>query len=227
MARKPSKDVPSGKTIKQQCLSLGPSVWKDFWQARDRYKMEGLAPAEAVERTYKEKRIAELYDDWRKRETQREILGRDVPLTPAEIKEIHPDYQAPSVTNGGEVGEAVLSLPEQVRWVKQKLAQVRNGGDQPTSFPNADVLYWYQIAMTRPQDFDKIVLKIEAPEKDAEDAMMRDGEFQFSQIEAQIRQAAEECGSQLRDIEQSLATAFDGVLPSCPEGAGVEPAVSA
>ena len=155
------------------------------------------------------------------------ILGRDAPLTPGELKEVDPKYRPLGVTQDASVGNQVLSLPEQVRWVKQQLARVRNGGVQPTEFPSADTLYWYQIAMTRPMDFDKIVLKIEAPERETEDAMMRDGEYQMSEIESQIRMGLKEVGVQLREIEERVARAFHGVLPAGSEGPGVEPAVPA
>jgi hypothetical protein len=176
--------------------------------------------------------LGEKWKEWRQRQTQAQILGRNVPLTPAEIKEVKPDYQSPLVTRGGLVGTEVLSLAEQIQWVKQQLAQVRNGAPHPTQFPNADVLYWYQIATTRPADFDKIVLKIETPGKDAGDgAWMRDGEYQFSQIESQLKQAVQEVGNQLREIEREfeteMAATLDGPVQAGSEGPGLESAVSA
>lgn len=205
--------IPQAPWIKKKCQDLGGSVWKEYWTARDAYKREGMEPQEARERVYVEQRIAERWNDWRQRRSQAEIVGKNVPLTPAEMKEINPNYKAPSVTKEAEIGKDILSLPEQVRWVKQKLARVRNGGEQPTSFPSADTLYWYQIAVTRPVDFDKLVLKIEAPEKDGENAIMQDGEHQFATIERQLGEAVQEVGNQLVEMESG----FGAVIKAIPE----------
>ena len=217
--------VPPGPTIKRQCQSI--DEWPAYLKSREGYKLEGLLAKEAAARAYTEHRIKEKYEAWRQRQSQAEILGSGVPLTPAEIKEVKPDYRAPRVTKGSTVGDAVLSLPEQVRWVKQRLAKARNGEGNPTEYPNADALYWYQIAITRPVDFDKIVMKVEAPERDADDLLMRDGEYQFSQIESQLQQAVKEVGGQLSEIESRMAEPLDGFLPSGAEGACVESSVPA
>jgi hypothetical protein len=217
--------IPSGPRIRKMCEDI--ACFGDYMKLRERYKLEGLLSREAIERAFIELNIAERWKDWRQRQTQSAILGSNVPLTPTEIREIKPDFQSAMMTSGAPVGEQVLSLPEQIRWVKQQLAKVRNGGDHPGSFPNADVLYWYQIAVSRPTDFDKIVLKIESPKEDTEDAMMRDGEYQFSQIETQLKQALQEVGKQLRELEADVAETLDGLVQACPEGSGVEPAISA
>jgi hypothetical protein len=185
-----------------------------------------MQPREAVERAYTDLKVEEKWQDHRQRKSRAEILGHGAPLTPREMEEVSPGYKRLAVTQDAIIGDQVLSLPEQVRWVKQQLARVRNGGDQPVEFPSADVLYWYQIAMTRPTDFDKIVLKIEAPERESEDAMMRDGEYQFAEIEEQLRLAVKEVGVQLGEIEENMARAFHGVLPAGSEGSGVESPIS-
>ena len=191
--------VPRGDTIRKHCEDLG--VFGAYVGLRERYKSEGMSPRESAVRAVTEMRIEERWADWRQRQTQAGILGKGVPLTPAEMKKIRPDYVVPSITRDSEVGERVLSLPEQIRWVKQELAKVRDGQPMPTKFPSSDVLYWFQISLTRPLDFDRIVLKIEAPERDAEDQWMRDGEYQFEQIERQLQEALTETGNQLIEKE--------------------------
>jgi hypothetical protein len=215
--------VPHSGTIKKRLQMMGG--WGEYLKYREDLRKQGMQPAEAKQRAYKDLGIEEKWQDHLQRKSRAEILGRDAPLTPGEM--VSPGYKRLSVTQDAIVGDQVLSLPEQVRWVKQQLARVRNGGDQPVEFPSADVLYWYQIAMTRPTDFDKIVLKIESPERESEDAMMRDGEYQFAEIEEQLRLALNEVGVLLREIEANVARAFHGVLPAGSEGSGVESPVSA
>lgn len=226
MAR-PSKasPVPQSGTVKKRCQTIG--CWNEYLQLRESLKKQGMGAREAVVRAYTDLRIEERWQDYRTRQTQAAILGKQAPLTPGEMKEVYPRYQPPSVTREASVGEQVLSLPEQIQWVKRQLARVRNGGDQPSEFPNADVLYWYQIAVTRPVDFDKIVLKIEAPDKDADDAASRDSEYQFREIERQLEEAVKEVGRQLSEYEKGFSETLDEVLSPGPEGSGVEPAVPA
>ena len=204
--------VPQSGTIKKRCQAMG--CWGEYLAIREGLKKQGLMPRESVVRAYTELRLEEKWQDFRKRQTQAAIVGSNVPLTPAEMKEVSPRYQEPAITKDATVGDAVMSLPEQVRWVKQQLARVRNGGEQPKEFPNADALYWYQIAVTRPVDFDKIVLKIEAPDKDSNDAAARDSEYQFREIEKQIEEALKEVGSQLAEYEAEFA----GTLAMATEG---------
>jgi hypothetical protein len=202
-------------------------VWDDLVRLREKLKLEGMAATEACERAGADLKIEERWQDWRKRKTQVEIMGRGVPITPTEMVEIKPDYVAPRITPGSIVGDESFSLPEQIRWVKQKLARVRNGGDQPTRFPNDDVLYWYQIAITRPLDFDRMVIKLETPDKGADDAWLRDGEYQFAEIEKQLIEAVKEAGKQLVEQEREFAETLNALLRDGAKGAGVELAVSA
>lgn len=225
MVNKGVDPTPKGGTIKKRCDEMG--CWGEYLARREQLKREGMQPRESACRAYKDCRIEERWQDYQARKFRGELLGKGAPLTPGEMKEVKPDYQAPSPTRGAEVGESAMSLPEQIRWVKQQLAKVRNGGDEPQVFPNADALYWYQISISRPTDFDKIVLKIESPDKDAEDLMMRDGEYQFSQIEKQLLEAREEVGAQLREYETEFIEPCEPVLPVGSEGAGVEPVVEA
>lgn len=198
-----ARHIPHQNTIRRKCQALG--IVDEYIAAREAYKRQGLTPKEAIERVYVEMRIGERHQEWQGRQSQSEIMGKGVPMTPAELKAVKPDYTPASVTQGSEVGDTVLSLPEQIRWVKHQLARRRNGEEDPKSYPSADVLYWYQIAITRPADFDRIVLKLETPEKDADDAWMRDGEYQFKQIETQLREALEEVGDQLVGYEAGFA----------------------
>jgi len=203
--------VPHHSTVRRQAKCCG--LWGDLVALRERYKLEGLTPRDAQSRAYLELGVAKAYEDWRLRRTQGELLGKGVTLTPAETREVVPGYKDPSIPEGAEVGEEVLSLPEQVRWVKRELARVRNGGEKPMRFPSADVLYWYQRGVRSPGDFDKLVTKIEAPEKEADDAWMRDGEYQFTQIEGQLKEALGEVKGQLREVESGeLFEPVEGVV---------------
>jgi hypothetical protein len=84
-------------------------------------------------------------------------------------------------------------------------------------------------------NFDKLVIKTESPDKPEDDAMLRDNERQFREIEDQIREAVKEVGDQLKDYErefhETLDTIFSGaldaVLPDGSEGAGQQPVVPA
>ena len=194
----PSK-VPKGPQIRLRCKALG--IWEQYCPKREAYKSEGLTPREATVRAYTEMGIEAQWADYLKRDAQRVIVGAEVPLTPKEMEEVHPTYRAPSATSGAKIGEEILSLAEQIRWVKQRLARMRNGEDAPAEFPSADTLYWFQTAIARSRDFDSIVMKIEAPGKDSDDPMALDGEYQFGEIEKQLKAALKEVGSQLLAME--------------------------
>lgn len=224
MGAKGSKP-PANRTLARYADALGEKA--SFVKLREDYKLRGMSPRDAAVRAADDMRLAERYEDHRRRKTLGELVGRSAPLTASEAKEIHPSYEAPTVTKGSRVGDRALSFPEQVRWVKQQLARVRDGRGSPEEFPSEDTLYWYQIAITRPGDFDKIVLKMESPERESEDAMLRDGEYQFSQIEQQLLDALQEVGQQLVEQEAGFAEALDGLLRVRSEGSGEQSAIPA
>jgi len=203
--------VPKAGTIKKRCAMTGK--WAEYLKRREELKKAGqLQPREAAVRAYEELKIEQLYFDQISRQTRADLLSTPGPLTPVEMQEVRPGYKPVSVTAGAEIGGDVLSLPEQIAWVKRNLARARNGGDQPTRFPNEDTLYWWQIAIQRPADFDKLVLRTESPDKASEDEMLRENEHQFKEIERQIQDALKEVGRQLKDYEQEFSSTLgDGL----------------
>ena len=122
--------IPNATRLKEHCLDLGEEVWRAFVNLRENYKRQDLTAKDARVRAALELKIEERWADWRKRKTCAEITGSEVALTPTEVKSVLPDYVAPSVTHQAKIGNLEMSLPEQIRWVKQRLAVVRNGGDQ-------------------------------------------------------------------------------------------------
>lgn len=221
----PVRRVPTGRNIVKMCESLGCA--DEFKKLREGYKKRGMESPEAIERAFVEMNIAARYKDWRTRQSQREIFGSNVPLTHAEIKEVNPGYREPTATQGATVGEQVLSFPEMIRWVQDQYAKVCNGEPSPSFFPNSMALFWFQKAVTKDALWDKAVLKVDVPSSDSDDVVSRDSEFQFSQIESQVKQALIEVGKQFREIESEMAEALDGLVQARPEGSGVEPSVPA
>lgn len=218
--------VPKAGTIKKRCEAIGE--WANYLKRREELKTAGqLQPREAAMRTYKELKIEERYFDHISRQTRADILSTPGPLTPVEMQAVRPGYKPVGVTPGSDIGGDVLSLPEQISWVKRNLARARNGGDQPTRFPNEDTLYWWQIAIQRPADFDKLVLKTESPDKPEDDEMLRENEHQFKEIERQIQDALKEVGRQLKDYEQEFSSTLDAVLPDGSQGSDQQSLVPA
>lgn len=218
--------VPKAGTIKKRCQTIGK--WAEYLKRREELKVAGqLLPREAAVRAYADLKIEQLYFDHISRQTRAELVSQPGPLTPAEMQEVRPGYKPVSVTAGAEIGADVLSLPEQIAWVKRNLARTRNGGEQPTRFPNEDTLYWWQIAVQRPADFDKLVLKTESPDKPEDDESMRDNERQFKEIERQIQDALKEVGRQFKDYEQEFSSTLDAVLSDGPQGADQQSLVPA
>jgi hypothetical protein len=216
---------PSAWAIKRHAKEI--DAFGDFVKLREKLKLEGMTPSEACQRAGMELRIEERWADWWRRKNQGIVLGKDVPLTPGEMKQVIPAYVAPSLTQSAEVGTATMSLAEQVQWAKRALARVRNGEPAPTSFPNDDTMYWYQNGVSNQGDFEKIVVRVEAPEKEGADAWMRDGQYQFGEIEKQIVEAVKEAGDQLVQQERGFAEALHGLLSVGAEGSGVESLVPA
>ena len=205
-----SEKLPSSREMTRRASLLGNEVRHEYIQLREGYKGKGLSARESYERATIEMDLMARWKDYRRRKVQADLMGAGVPLTPAEAMDANPGYRAPGLMEPAEVGNQILSLAEQIKWVKQEVALVRNGRDHPKRYPSPDVLYWYQIASTRPGDFDKIVLKVEAPEKNAEDWIFQDGEHQFSEVEKQIREALSEVGDGLVEAEAGFVEILQG-----------------
>ncbi len=214
--RKPDDWVPHTNTVRQWCRALG--CWEEYKTQREGYKLQGLTAREAKVRALKEMDMRRKHEEFKERQSMSRIIGSDVPLTDDEVKEVIPKHQRPGDTLGADVGEEAMSLPEQIKWAKREVAKRQNGGPVPAYFPNYDVLYWFQRAVRNQSDFDKIVMKMEAPTGEGGDAFLRDGEYQFEQIEGQLQDALKESGSQLLDLEEDFVELLGGFFtPISPE----------
>lgn len=220
-----ARTIPSRGTVKRKCQDLG--CWGDFTELRSRYRMQGLLASEANERAFVELEVAERWAKWRNRKTQSQILGSNVPLTEDERREILPSCAVPSVTQGAEVGDQVLSMGEEVLWARDQRAMVQNGSDPPKFFPSKGALSWYQYAVSSPMKFQDCVMKIQSPTGGSDDVWMRDGEYQFSQIESQVAEAVKEVGEQLGRFESGFADTLNAALSVGSEGSVEQPVVPA
>jgi hypothetical protein len=211
MAKNP---IPTGPVATKRAKDLGNEAWKEYKDLREGYKQKDLTPREAKDRAYTELRIGERWYDLQQRQAQGVVMGSQVPLTPDEMKEVAPKYQRPSVTKAEEIGEQEMSLPEQVKWAMRWAAKVQNGEDPPTRFPCEGALFWYQSAVGNRREFEKLLLRVEAPGGDADNLYLQDSQYQFSQIEKQIQEALRECGERLVEMESGFAELYNGVAKS-------------
>ena len=207
-----SKKPLSSRECTRRAGLLGNDVRHEYIQLREGYKGKGLSAKEACERASIELKIHERFEDYRRRRVQSELMGAGVPLTPSEAAEANPGYSPPKglLGVGAEIGDEIQSLSEQIKWAKHKVALARNGGDHPKYYPSVDSLFWYQQASTRPDKFDAMVLKLEAPEKNADDWIFQDGEYQLGEVQKQIREALLEVGESLLEAESGFAEILNG-----------------
>lgn len=109
-----SSGVPSSQVVRKQAEALG--CWAEYVGKRSQYRLEGLDAQESKIRTYKEMKIGERYKDLNYRSTKAVVSGSDVPLTPAEVKQIHPEYQVPNAVEAPIADPPlVMSLAEQLQ----------------------------------------------------------------------------------------------------------------
>ena len=194
--------LPSSRTISRHANDLGVSAKYEYFQRRDGFKTKGLTDREAVERACIELRIMERWEDWRERKYLGAALGSGVPLTPEETQAAVPSYQPPRVTKAEEIGDQEMSLAEQVKWAMRWAAKVQNGEDPPTRFPNEGCLFWFQSAVSNRRDFERLLLRVEAPGGDPDNLFLADSQYQYAEIEKQIKLAVAEVGPRLREIEK-------------------------
>jgi hypothetical protein len=195
------KAIPTSNTATKHAKDLGPDAWHEYLNLRERYKGEGLTPKEAKDRAYVELKIAERWMDLKRRHSLSVVMGSQVPLTPVEMEQVAPNYQRPGLTKAEEIGDQEMSLPEQVKWAMRQAAKFQNGELQPTRFPCEGALFWYQSAVGNRREFEKLLLRVEAPGGDAENLYLQDSQYQYSQIEKQIQEALRECGERLVEME--------------------------
>jgi hypothetical protein len=196
--------IPNGRTATARAKDLGPGVRGEYIDLREQYKREGLTPKEARERAYVECEIGPRWADWRQRQKQQELLGSAVPLTPAEMEEVMPEYQRPSLTRAESIGTEEMSFVEQVHWAKRTIARVKNGEDLPRRFPNDGALFWYQCAVSNYDKFLGILQKVEAPVGEADNLYLQDSQYRFSEIEKQLAEAVREVGAELVAMESGF-----------------------
>ncbi len=202
--KKMSRGVPSSKEATRRAKCLGPDAWHEYFQLRDGYKGQGLTPREAVERACTELKIEERYQDWRARTTTAEMLGKMVPLTSPEIREVLPGFQAAGITKAEEVGNTEMSLAEEVAWSKKQAARVQNGEEPPTKFPSEGALFWFQSAISNRREFEKVVLRVDSPVADGSNAYLQDGQHQIKDIEDQLKEAVRESGERMLELESDF-----------------------
>ena len=205
MNRRPKGSIPSGRTITRYATALGKKAKHEYFATRDRYKRKGLEDREAIERAYVELKIKERYEDLKEREAFGKATDAGVPVTPEEMREVMPSYQPLSVTKAEQIGDAEMSLLEQVTWAKKWSARVANGEKAPTSFPSDGALFWFQAALRNGLDFQKVVLKVESPGGGEENAYLQEGQYQMKELEGQLKEAVRESGEKLVELEGEFA----------------------
>jgi hypothetical protein len=178
---------------------LGKVAKNEYIQLRERYKGEGLTPKEAIERAYIELKVESRWHDWKRRRAMREAMGEGVPLTPAEKADV--GIQPLKVSKAEEIGDEEMVPAEQVKWAMKMAARVQNGSPAPTRFPNDGALFWFQSAIGNRQEFQKVVLRVDAPGGDPDNLYLQDSQYQYSEIERHLRAALEEVGGKLEELE--------------------------
>lgn len=197
---RPKRDNPPTREITRMAKCLGPQAKNEWIDARDGYKSKGLTPKDAAARAYVELQIQERYDDWRQRTTMQQVLGKQVALTPKELKEAIPSYTPLGSTKAEEVGDEEMSLAEQVAWAMKWAARVQNGEKAPTRFPCDGALFWFQSAVGNRREFERLIVRVQGPSEGA-DLYLQDGQYQMKEIEGQIREAVRESGERLVELE--------------------------
>ncbi len=190
--------APSSRSCTRHVTDLGKAAKHEYIQLREKYKGEGLSPREAVERAYVELKIRARWHDLRRRVEVREALGEGVPLTPMELAGVSPRVKPE------DIGDREMSVQEQLKWAMGRAARVQNGEDPPTRFPCEGALFWYQSAVGNRRDFEKRVERMEAPGGDVDNLYLQDSQYQFSELEKQIKRARDECGSRFLEIEREF-----------------------
>ncbi len=196
--------VPSSRTATRHVGELGKAAKNEYFTLREKYKGEGLNPREAVERSYIELKVRARWTDHKRRIEMREALGDGVPLTPAEMGEVSPGHSPLRLSKAESIGEQDMALAEQVKWAMRWAAKVQNGSDPPVRFPCEGALFWYQSAVGNRRDFERLLLRVEAPGGDPDNLYLQDSQYQFTEIEKQIHRALEEVGVRLKELEKDF-----------------------
>ena len=194
----------STRQLTRMAEALGGEFKREFVGLRENYKRHGMLPREAAQRAADDLKLIPKYEAYRRRKTAQEMLDRQVPMTESEIRAVLPNYRKGEAKPAEQVGNEEMSLAEQVAWAKRWAARVQNGEPAPTHFPNDGALFWFQSAISNRREFEKVVLRVESPAAE-NDQYLQDGQYQLKQIESQIREAVEECGKKLIELEGDFA----------------------
>jgi hypothetical protein len=181
---------------------LGKGARREYINLREKYKGEGLQPREAIERAYTELHIEQRWQEQKNRERSQQAFGDGLPLTPGEAREVLPMHTELRIDKAVEIGSQDLSMGEQIKWAMREVAKVQNGDPPPTRFPNEGALFWFQSAVSNRRDFERLVLRVEAPGGDVDNLFLQDSQYHFSELEKQIAKAVEEVGPRIREIEK-------------------------
>jgi hypothetical protein len=205
------KDGISGRTCSNHAGDLGRDAKDEFVKLRERYKIEGLNPRDAANRAYRELKIEARWHDWKRRTLMGEALEAEGVLTPGEAVQVNAGYD-PGLSLGEVqvIGDQEMSPAEQVKWAMNMAARVESKAEEaPTHFPNSGSLFWYQSAVRDRREFQKVVLRVEAPGGDPDNMYLQDSQYRAVEIEKQVRSALEEVGERLREMEKELLSPID------------------
>jgi hypothetical protein len=183
---------------------LGKVAKDEYIKLRESYKGQGLTPKEAIERAYVELKVESRWHDWKRRKAMRTAMGEGVPLTEAEVKGVsRPGYAPLKVGDVEAVGDQEMSPAEQVKWAMDMAARVQSkAAEPPTRFPCSGALFWYQSAVQNRQEFQKVVLRVDAPGGDPDNLYLMDSQHQYSEIEKNLRECLEEVGDRILELAQ-------------------------
>jgi hypothetical protein len=201
MNRRAKGEIPSSRTVTRYATALGPAVKHEYFQLREKYKQEGLTPQEAYKRACTELQIEEKWKDLKERQAVGKAIGSGVPLTPRETKAIVPSYTPLGEIKAEIMGDEEMSQAEEVTWAKRWVAKIQNGEPAPTRFPNEGTLFWLQSALRNRSEFEKLVVRVEGPAAGGENLYLQDGQHQFKEIGKQIKEAVQESGKKLVELE--------------------------
>jgi hypothetical protein len=194
--------VPSSRTITRHVTDLGKGARREYFNLREKYKGEGLSPRQAIERAYTELNVERRWYDQRHRQRTQAAFGDGLPLTPGEMGEVLPTHTELRIDKAVEIGHQEMGMSEAVKWAMKEVARVQNGEPPPTRFPNEAALFWFQSAVSNRRDFERLVLRVEAPGGDVDNLFLQDSQYQFSEIEKQIQMAVKEVGPRIRELEK-------------------------
>ena len=196
--------VPSSRTATRHVTLLGKGAKREYFQLREKYKGQGLSPREAIERAYTELNIHKRWQECRLRMVMGDAFEDGVPLTDDEARAVDSSYAPLKSAKAEHIGEQDMALAEQVKWAQKQAARVQNGAAPPTRFPCEGALFWYQSAVANRREFEKLLLRVEAPGGDPDNLYLQDSQHQYAEIEKQVKMALEEVGNKWEEYAKEF-----------------------